>query len=155
MPDKESITNMEHKPKSTSGRGKNPNSLKNLKPCPKGKVLNPHGGRAHSAIRRLTNEYFKEIIEAALLGNIEGLAVIINDPASPALKVGVAKSLHTAIKNGNWLILESIIARLLGKLPDKLEVSGAMRTGEIKELSEQELKERVEKKYKNVQALDE
>lgn len=110
-------------------RGKNPNSLKNLKAIQPGQVLNPLGGGAHDQIKqsmkRFTNKYLIEVIDMAVMGNIKGLESIVKNPDSPAIQVGVAKCLFTAITKGDWQTLESIIVRIVGKVPDKMEVLSA------------------------------
>ncbi len=113
-------------------RGKNPNSMKNLKPIKKGSVLNPIGANAHDpikkAIKKFTNQYLIEVINMAVMGNLKGLQDVVKNPDSPAIQVGVAKCLFTAISKGDWDTLESIIVRIIGKVPDKIEHSGSVDT---------------------------
>ena len=108
-------------------KGKHPNQLAALRPIKKGQVLNPNGARAHDpvkrAMRRFTNEYMKEIIELAVLGNLDGLQKIVKDKDAPAIQVGVARALFNAIKNGDWSTLNSIVERLIGKVPDRIDLS--------------------------------
>lgn len=113
-------------------RGKNPNSMKNLKPVKPGMVLNPRGAAAHDpikkAIKKFTNQYLIEVIDMAVMGNLKGLQDVVKNPNSPAIQVGVAKCLYTAISKGDWDTLESIIVRIIGKVPDRVEHSGAVDT---------------------------
>ena len=106
-------------------KGKHPNSLKHLKPVKKGEVRNPNGARAHDPVskemRRLTAEYLREVIEAATLGNLAELKRIAEDPDTPAIQVGVAKVLFNGIRDGNWDIVEKLLARAIGKVPDKID----------------------------------
>lgn len=111
--------------KKISGKGRNPNSIKNLKPIRKGEVRNPHGARAHDpvkkALKRLANDEFLDIVNAALTGGVRDLLKIAKDPSSPAIKVGVATALAKAIKNGDWKTLEGIVERLIGKVPVRVD----------------------------------
>lgn len=110
------------------GKGKSPNSLKNLKPIKKGQIMNPEGARSHDPvkkeIKKFTSKYMTEIIELAVMGNLEGLAKVVKDPNAPAIQVGVAKALHKAISNGDWGTLNDIVARIIGKVPDKVHIGG-------------------------------
>lgn len=90
--------------------------LANLRPFQKGNNANPLGAAAHNPIRKITHEIFKDIVELALTSNIEALQAIVKDPKTPSIKVGVATSLVTAIKRGDWQTLERIIERLVGKV---------------------------------------
>jgi hypothetical protein len=118
--------------KAKTGRGLHPNSKKNLKPIEKGEVRNPLGGRAHDphlkVLRSFTNEYMKEILELAVMNNIEGLKAIITNQDSPAIQVGIARALVEAIRHGDWTTLEKIVERLIGKVPDRLQVQAQVQT---------------------------
>lgn len=115
---------------SKKGMKLSPNSLKNLKPIRPGEVRNPDGGRTHDpvkkALRSFTNEYLKEVIEAAVMGDLLALKEIIDDEKSPAIKVGVAKSVLKAIEYGDWTLLNSIIERIVGKIPNEIKLSGSV-----------------------------
>lgn len=108
-----------------SMKGRNPNSLKNLKPAKKGEVRNPNGGRTHSAemkaMRKFSAKVLAEVIEAAVMGNLSDLKRIAEDPTTPAIQVGVATVLYKGIKNGDWDIVEKVLARVIGKVPDKID----------------------------------
>ena len=94
----------------------------------KGQIANPLGGAAHDPLKRelkrITNVMFCDVIDALLRGNLEALSLIANDTSAPALKVGVARAIFNAAKTGDWSTLEKIIERIVGKLPDKVEVTG-------------------------------
>lgn len=110
-------------------RKMNPESLKNLKKIKKGTILNPEGGRAHDPakklLKRFTNSYLKEVIELAVMGNLAGLKAVAEDPDTPAIQVGVCTAMISAINKGDWGLLESIIVRIVGKVPDKIKVENA------------------------------
>lgn len=117
------IGNMKEEKK--RGRGSSPNSRKNLKPVEKGEVRNPEGSRAHDPYRRelkkFTSTYLTEVIDAAVMGNLEALQAIVKNPKSPAIQVGVARVLYNGIRDGDWDIIEKILARIIGKVPDKID----------------------------------
>ena len=102
------------------GKGKPPIEHR-IKP---GQVLNPEGGRAHDpekrALKKLTQEVFKDIVELALTSNITALQAIAKNPETPSVKVGVTTALVKAIQRGDWKTLEGIVARLIGNV--KIEV---------------------------------
>lgn len=100
--------------------------LKNLKPAKKGEIRNPEGGRTHNpltkALKKLTIETYREVIELALTSNIKALKEIAEHPKTPAVQVGVAFALIGAVKKGDWEVLEKIASRIVGKIPDQLNV---------------------------------
>jgi hypothetical protein len=115
------------------GKGKSPNSLKNLKPIKKGQIMNPEGARSHNPIKKelkkFTNSYLVSVIELAVMGNLQGLAAVVKNPDSPAIQVGIAKALHKAIENGDWGTLESIVQRVVGKIPDRVHFGNDEENG--------------------------
>lgn len=100
-------------------QGKNPNSLKNLVPIKPGQVLNPFGSqdKGKRKLHNVSNAVVRDVIDAALSGNLEALKAISEDPDAPALKVGVARALFNAIKSGDWGTLERIVEKITGKTP--------------------------------------
>jgi hypothetical protein len=104
-----------------------PKQLANLKPIKKGEVRNPLGGKTQNpalrALRKLTIKEYSEVIELALTSNVAALKDIIKHPETSAIQVGVAMALIKAINAGDWTIIEAIAARIVGKLPDRLEVT--------------------------------
>lgn len=94
----------------------------------KGQVLNPEGGRSGNpalrALRKLTVETYREVIELALSSNIAALKKVAEDPNTAAVQVGVAVALIKAIQKGDWTVINAIAERIVGKIPDKLEVKG-------------------------------
>jgi len=125
----------------------------------KGQIANPLGAGAHdkvkAALKRITNEEFKDVIDATLKGNVDQLKEIAEDPESSALKVGVARAIFNAVKKGDWPVLESIISRIVGKVPDKIEHSGidGSPIDTSAESSEERLK-RIQANMKKLQILD-
>lgn len=92
----------------------------------KGKSGNPGGlpkNPAVTALRNLTIKEYREVIELALVSNLEALAKLANDPATSAVQMGVARALMNAVKKGDFDIIERLATRIVGKIPDKLEVT--------------------------------
>lgn len=93
----------------------------------KGVSGNPGGRKVDpikKALRNLTRESFREVIELALTGNVKELRLLIKDPTTTAIQLGVATSLLRAIQRGDWGTIEAIATRIVGKIPDELKVTG-------------------------------
>ena len=88
---------------------------------------NPQGARlqdpAIRALKKLTIESYREIIELVLQENIEGLQEMIKHPATSALQVGIATCFLKALKNGDYSVVERIAERIIGKIPEELKVT--------------------------------
>ncbi len=95
-----------------------------------GQTGNPNGRPALTAVqrelRKLTLETYREVIELALTGNLDALRALIKNPDTPAIQVGVASSILTAIKKGDASVLERFAARLVGKIPDEIRINAQM-----------------------------
>lgn len=92
----------------------------------KGQSGNPRGPIANpvtKALKKLTIESFREAIELALSSNLAALRDLARHPETPAVQVGIAVAFLKAIEKGDWSIMEAITARIVGKIPDKLEVT--------------------------------
>jgi len=91
-----------------------------------GQSGNPEGGRRHNpaikALKKITLEVYREIIELVLTENISELERIENDPQTPAIQVGAARAFRLGIQRGDWNLIEQFAARLVGKIPDELNV---------------------------------
>ena len=88
---------------------------------PKGVPPNP----IKKAIKDLTVASLRHIIVVTLSGNIEELQTIERNPNSTVLEVGLCRAILKAIARGDWNTIELIISRIVGKIPDKLELTGA------------------------------
>lgn len=104
----------------------------NLIPAKKGEIRNPEGGRSHNpairALRNLTLEQYREVIEKVLTGNVAELQAMIKNPRTTAIQVGVAACFLKAIKDGDFHIIEKIAERIVGKVPDVLNVNSKNAT---------------------------
>lgn len=102
--------------------------LANLKPIKKGQVLNPNGGRAHNpalkALKKLTIESYREIIDLVATGNLDALRAMVKDKNTSALQVGIATAFMKAINSGDYNVIERIAERIIGKIPEHLNLSG-------------------------------
>lgn len=94
----------------------------------KGQSGNPKGGRAHNpalrALKNLTVDSYREVIEAVCTGNISLLQALASgkDPKISALQVGIARAFLKAIQSGDYEVIEQIAQRIVGKIPDELNV---------------------------------
>lgn len=105
---------------------------------PKGQSGNPEGARLQNpairALRNLTIEAYREVIELALVGNITGLRDIINDSKRreskvSAVQAGVATALLRSISRGDPTVLEMFAARIVGKIPEVIDLKGRVAVG--------------------------
>jgi hypothetical protein len=105
------------------GKGKPPKHSQ-FKP---GNNANPIGAKAHNpavrALKQITIESYREIIELVMTKNIKTLKEVINHPDTSAVQVGVAKAFLKAIRNGDYGVIERIAERIVGKIPDQLNVN--------------------------------
>lgn len=117
-------------PKPKYPNGKNPNSLKNLKKIRKGTVLNPAGYHAQNKNKRelknLTHDSLSELAKTVVRGKMSDLVDIIKNPDEEPLIVGIANCLLTAIKRGDWSTISAILDRILGKMPDNLNIAHSL-----------------------------
>lgn len=92
-----------------------------------GKSGNPEGARKHNpiakALKNLTIQSYREVIEAVCTGNVAFLQDMVNDPKTSALQVGVAAAVIKAIKVGDYATIERIAERIVGKIPDELNLN--------------------------------
>lgn len=88
---------------------------------------NPQGARLHDpvtkALKKLTLESYREVIELVLTGNLAALKAMAEHPDTPAIQVGVATSIMKAIKDGDPTVLERFAARIVGKIPDEINLN--------------------------------
>ncbi len=93
----------------------------------KGQSGNPLGGKLHNpavkALKKLTIDSYREVIELVLTNNVEAIKRMIQNPDTPAIQVGVATSFMKAIKDGDYGIIERIAERIVGKIPEELNVT--------------------------------
>lgn len=115
----------------------------NPKPPPKhgqikkGEVRNPKGiGGVHhnpmiKALRKVTLESYRQIIELVLTSDVAAIKKIAENPKSTGLQVGIAVAFLKAIKNGDYTIIERIAERIVGKIPDEIKIQPMSITQKI------------------------
>jgi hypothetical protein len=93
----------------------------------KGQSGNPLGSKLHNpitrALKKLTIETYREVIELVMSGNNAALEKMIKNPKTSALQVGIATAFQKAIKAGDYGVIERIAERIVGKIPDELNVN--------------------------------
>ena len=113
---------------------------------------NPNGRppltKEQKALRSLTLQSYREVIEMALTGNLEELKEFAQDPDTPVIQVGVATAILKAIKNGDASVLEQFAARIIGKIPDVININSNTNmnvNAAVAVLTDDELKARLRK----------
>lgn len=76
-------------------------------------------------MRQLTAEEFAEIANLIVKGSIEELRAIAKDESQSALKVMIASVAVKTISRGDMNALDTLLNRLVGKVKDRVEVTGA------------------------------
>ena len=72
----------------------------------------------------MTNEEITELGTLLLDGNISAIVDCVKDPASSALKVWMGKIIAKGIEKGDPQSLSIILDRVVGKVKERVEVSG-------------------------------
>lgn len=112
-----------------------------------GQTGNPNGRptltKEQRAMRALTLTTYREVIEMALTGNMEELKAFAQDPDTPVIQVGVAVAILRAIKNGDASVLEMFAARIIGRIPEVINVNNTNTPTTLATLSETQLEERL------------
>jgi hypothetical protein len=73
-------------------------------------------------LRKLTIESYRKVIELVMEGNLLELKALAEDPETSALQVGIATSVMKAIQAGDYIIIERIAERIIGKIPEVLQI---------------------------------
>ena len=92
----------------------------------KGQSGNPAGGPKLppelKAIRALTaDEITRLLSKFARMNKIE-LQAVISDPKSTMIELTIAAGLVKPLSSGNWINLQTLLDRTVGKVVDKMEV---------------------------------
>lgn len=86
---------------------------------PKGRPLNP----IPRALKELTIESYRNVIECVCAGNIDNLQAMISDPKVSVLQVGIAQAVLNALRAGDYAVIERIAERIVGKIPEELNLN--------------------------------
>lgn len=94
------------------------------------------------AERRLTRTKLEEVLHKHLHKSKEELMAVLKDPATIALELMVVSVLVKAINNGDQVRLQFLLDRLIGKVPEKVEMKTHDVTDEekIKQMADELLK---------------
>ena len=103
-------------------------ALANLRPIKKGEIRNPQGGRAHNpmlrALKQYSSDIFSQVMQEVLTANSDQLKEMMRPgPDSNSLRRLVATAMDKAIQSGNYDFVERIADRLIGKIPDKIDLT--------------------------------
>ena len=85
---------------------------------PKGRPLNP----IQDALKKMTKQSLRRIIRAIVKGNIDYVASVAKSKTASALEVAVATSFVKAASRGDYAMIEHIVQRVVGKIPDEIVV---------------------------------
>lgn len=77
-------------------------------------------------LRKLTAEKLEEIADLILDGDRATLQSIANSYTDSAIRVAYARAALNAMQKGDLTQIEVILARLIGKVKDKVEHSGKL-----------------------------
>lgn len=95
-------------------------------------------------LKELTVQSFREVIEVVCTGNLAALEAMKDDPNISALQVGIAASLAKAMREGDYATIEKIAERIVGKIPDELNLTSKNLNANFNAgLTKEELKEEV------------
>jgi Family of unknown function (DUF5681) len=126
-----------------------PRTTKHLPKWQKGQSGNPKGRTPNAAIkalRNLTVETYRTVVEIVLTGDIVALKEMAANESIPAIQVGVARAFLKAIKDGDYGIIERIAERIVGKIPDVVHVNqNTNMTATVAQVTDEVLKERIAK----------
>jgi hypothetical protein len=75
-------------------------------------------------LRKLTVEKLEEIADLILAGDRPTLQLLANSHTEPAIRVAYARAALNAMQKGDLQTIEMILARLVGKVKEKVEHSG-------------------------------
>lgn len=92
----------------------------------KGQSGNPKGRPPiliPQALRELTLQSYRDIIRTVVSRNFASLQEIINDPERSVLEIGIARAFFNAMKVGDVEVIERLTARIVGKIPDEINVT--------------------------------
>ena len=91
----------------------------------------PIGGSATAnKIRSITNEELLSMVNLLVNGTFQELEEVEQDPNTPALQSWIAAVIVKGKKRGDMQALDTLLNRLVGKVKDRVEVSGELLSNE-------------------------
>lgn len=116
----------------------------------KGQSGNPLGGQLHNpiikAMKQITEKALAETIEKIMISPKQAVKDMLDDASLSLAQRIVIKAAIKAESDGSFHSFNTILERVLGKVPDKVEIespNGTMNTinfGNLKNLSDEDLK---------------
>lgn len=112
---------------------RNPNALKNLKPCKKGETHNPNG-RPTNKLKELKLEYelssddLQKVIMLLMDKNVKELEEIKADKTQPMLIASFASALLASYRSGNLNAISVLVDRLFGKAKQTVDNNVTLST---------------------------
>jgi len=103
-----------------------PNSLKNLKPFPKGTSGYPGGPRRQipeelKPIKSLNGFEVNKLISKYARMLLTTLKEALDNPNTPVIELSIAKIFLQSIENGDYVRLNFLLDRCIGKVPVAIE----------------------------------
>lgn len=90
---------------------------------PKGKPKGAMSVAIPKVLKQVTLKIYEELIELVVSGNVKALRKMEKDPEVSVLQVAIARSFRRALLAGDWDTIERILQRLVGKIPDELNIN--------------------------------
>jgi hypothetical protein len=88
-----------------------------------------------------TVKYYREIIEHALMGTLADLRCLVENPRTPNIQRAIASVVYTAVENSDLDTLEKLVERVIGKIPDQIDVNVSRPL--LADIGDKELKKRL------------
>lgn len=95
--------------------------------------------------RKMSIDLLKEVIELSLVGTRDDLKRMIADPNTIAIQAGFAQTVLDAIQTGDPTWLEKFAERIVGKIPEVINVNNTTVNNQIAVMSYEEIKLRLRK----------
>lgn len=112
---------------------------------------NPYGRPKEilpNALKNLTKQSLRRIIKCLVKGNTEHLKEIAEDPTSSVLEVAICNCIAVALKKGDYGTIEHILQRVLGKIPDEINLNAKSfnvhANAKVKEKTIREMMKKIE-----------
>lgn len=97
------------------------------------------------ALKKLTLKRYRKVIKIALTGTYKDLKKFAEDETNSTVELGVARLLIRAINKGDTATFETFTGRIVGKIPDVIEISGEISAKHKVKVDVKLAKEMIEK----------
>lgn len=115
----------------------------------KGQSGNPAGrppDNIPKMLKIMTAKECAEIVDIIVKGSLQDLKDVAKNPKSSALHVAISSVVIKLIQKGDMFSLDKLLDRLIGKVKDKVEISGKVESN----LSEEERMAQAESRIKMI-----